>query len=103
MQFNYSEILGNSTAVAISNAYYQDNRGAASALTKLGAQIGVDLAANVLKNSRWISTTTFSEDITAIKVPRLNSARPPRSLVSTTCQALSLSQLGARGDLAQPF
>jgi hypothetical protein len=48
-QFNYSEILGNSTAVAISNAYYQDNRGAASALTKLGTQIGVDLAANVLK------------------------------------------------------
>jgi len=49
MQFNYSEILGNSTAVAISNAYYQDNRDAANALTKLGAQIGVDLAANVLK------------------------------------------------------
>jgi hypothetical protein len=49
MQFNYSEILGNSTAVAISNAYYQDNRDAASALTKLGTQIGVDLAANVLK------------------------------------------------------
>ena len=49
MQFNYSEILGNSTAVAISNAYYQDNRDAASALTKLGMQIGVDLTANVLK------------------------------------------------------
>ncbi len=49
MQLNYSEILGNSTAVAISNAYYQDNRDAASALTKLGTQIGVDLAANVLK------------------------------------------------------
>ncbi len=25
-QFNYSEILGNSTSVAISNLYYQDNR-----------------------------------------------------------------------------
>jgi hypothetical protein len=49
MQFNYSEILGNSTAVAISNAYYQDNRDAASAVGKLGTQIGVDLAANVLK------------------------------------------------------
>jgi hypothetical protein len=49
MQFNYSEILGNSTAVAISNAYYRDNRDASSALTKLGTQIGVDLAANVLK------------------------------------------------------
>ena len=55
MQFNYSEILGNSTAVAISNAYYQDNRDASSALTKLGAQVGVDMAANVLKE--------FSSDI----------------------------------------
>ena len=49
MQFNYSEIIGNSTAVAISNAYYVDNRDAADALTKLGTQIGVDIAANVLK------------------------------------------------------
>jgi|HubBroStandDraft_6_1064221.scaffolds.fasta_scaffold167730_1 hypothetical protein len=49
MQFNYSEILGNSTAVAISNAYYQDNRDAGDAVTKLGTQIGVDMAANVLK------------------------------------------------------
>ena len=49
MRFNYSEVLGNATAVAISNAYYQDNRDAASAVTKLGTQIGVDIAANVLK------------------------------------------------------
>jgi hypothetical protein len=48
-QFNYSEILGNSTAVAISNAYYPDNRSAASAVQKLGMQIGVDMASNVLK------------------------------------------------------
>jgi hypothetical protein len=49
MQFNYSEVLGNSTAVAISNAYYQDNRDAGDAVTKLGTQIGVDMAANVFK------------------------------------------------------
>ena len=48
-EFNYSEIVGNSTAVAISNAYYQDNRTAADAVTKLGMQIGVDMASNVLK------------------------------------------------------
>jgi hypothetical protein len=48
-QFNYSEILGNSTAVAISNAYYQDNRDPADAASKLCVQIGVDMAANVLK------------------------------------------------------
>jgi len=44
MQFNYSEIVDNSAAVAISNAYYADNR-----VTKLGMQIGVDMAANILK------------------------------------------------------
>jgi hypothetical protein len=48
-QFNYSEILGNSTAVAISNAYYQDKRSAANSATKLGMQVGVDMASNVLK------------------------------------------------------
>ena len=49
MQFNYSEIVGNSTAVAISNGYYRDNRDAASAAIKLGAQVGVDVAANIFK------------------------------------------------------
>jgi hypothetical protein len=48
-QFNYSEILGNSTAVAISNLYYQDNRSIGNSTTKLGMQIGVDMASNVLK------------------------------------------------------
>jgi hypothetical protein len=48
-QFNYSEILGNSTAVAISNVYYQDNRSVTNSATKLGVQIGVDMASNVLK------------------------------------------------------
>jgi len=48
-QFNYSEILGNSTAVAISNAYYADNRTAGDAVSKLGMQLGVDMASNILK------------------------------------------------------
>jgi hypothetical protein len=48
-QFNYSEVLGNSTAVAISNAYYPDNRNASEAVSKLGFQLGVDMASNVLK------------------------------------------------------
>jgi hypothetical protein len=48
-QFNYSEVLGNATAVAISNAYYTDNRDFSDAATKLGTQIGVDLASNILK------------------------------------------------------
>jgi hypothetical protein len=48
-QFNYSEIVGNSAAVAISNTYYENNRTAGSAVSKLGVQIGVDMAANILK------------------------------------------------------
>ncbi len=48
-QFNYSEIVGNSTAVAISMAYYPDGRNVSSAVTELGTQIGVDMAANVVK------------------------------------------------------
>jgi hypothetical protein len=49
IQFNYSELLGNSAAVAISNAYYTDNRSASDAVSKLGMQVGIDMAANVLK------------------------------------------------------
>jgi len=48
-QFNYSEIVGNSTAVAISNAYYANNRTASDAVSQLGLQIGVDMAGNILK------------------------------------------------------
>jgi hypothetical protein len=48
-QFNYSEILGNSAAVAISQAYYPDNRTAGDAVQKVGVQIAVDMASNVLK------------------------------------------------------
>ncbi len=48
-QFNFSEIVGNSTAVAISNTYYQSNRDASDAAIKLIEQLGVDAASNVLK------------------------------------------------------
>ena len=46
---NFSEIVGNSTAVAISTAYYPDNRTAGNAVSKLVVQLGVDVAANLLK------------------------------------------------------
>jgi hypothetical protein len=48
-QFNYSEVLGNSSAIAISTAYYPHNRNASNAATGLGIQIGLDMAGNVLK------------------------------------------------------
>ena len=48
-QFNFSEVVGNSTAVAISQAYYPNNRTAADAITSLGTQLAVDTAANILK------------------------------------------------------
>jgi catechol 2,3-dioxygenase-like lactoylglutathione lyase family enzyme len=49
VQFNFSEIVGNSTAAAISSAYYPASRDAQSAATKLGIQLGVDAASNILK------------------------------------------------------
>jgi hypothetical protein len=48
-QFNYSEVLGNATATAISNAYYQDGRTASDNIGRLGIQLGLDGAGNVLK------------------------------------------------------
>ncbi len=48
-EFNYSEILGNSTAVAISNAYIPDNRTAADAAGQLAVQLGLDMAGNIMK------------------------------------------------------
>jgi len=48
-QFNFSEVLGNSAAVAISMAYYPENRDAKDAISKLGNQLAVDLAANMLR------------------------------------------------------
>lgn len=49
MQFNYSEIVGNSAAVAVSQAYYKDDRTATDAASMLGVQVAVDMTANVLK------------------------------------------------------
>ncbi len=48
-QFNISEFGGNSAAVAISMAYYPENRRASDAISKLGLQIALDAAGNVLK------------------------------------------------------
>ena len=49
LDFNYSEIFGNSAAVAISNVYYKDNRTAHDAVSSLAVQVGIDMATNVLK------------------------------------------------------
>jgi hypothetical protein len=48
-EINFSEVVGNSAAVAISEAYYPDNRNVSDAVTGLGEQLGVDMASNVLK------------------------------------------------------
>jgi hypothetical protein len=47
--FNISELVGNATAVAISNAYYTEDRTAGAAVGKWGVQIGLDMSSNVLK------------------------------------------------------
>lgn len=48
-QFNYSEIAGNSAAVAISMAYYPGQRTASDAAEQLGTQVAVDMAVNIVK------------------------------------------------------
>jgi hypothetical protein len=48
-QINFSELLGNSTAVAIATSYYPNSRTASDAVSQLGAQLGVDMASNILK------------------------------------------------------
>jgi len=48
-RFNFSEVLGNAAGVAISNAYYPDNRRAGYNASKLAQQLGIDAASQVLK------------------------------------------------------
>src|ERR1700675_161567 len=49
LRFNYSEVLGNAAAVAISNSYYPDGRSVSANVEKLGQQIGIDALSQVLK------------------------------------------------------
>lgn len=48
-RFNYSEVVGNSIAVGISNAYYPQDRDLVDNFQKLGLQLGTDSFSNVLK------------------------------------------------------
>lgn len=48
-RFNYSEWLGNASAVAISNAYYPDNRKLGDNGIKLLEMVGTDAASQVLR------------------------------------------------------
>jgi hypothetical protein len=48
-RFNYSEWIGNASSVAISNAYYPDNRTFLDNGTKLLMQVGTDAVSQVLK------------------------------------------------------
>jgi hypothetical protein len=48
-RFNFSEVLGNATGTAISNAYYPDTRDVGDNVEKLASQIGIDSASQVLK------------------------------------------------------
>lgn len=48
-RFNFSEVLGNATGVAISNLYYSDTRTVEDNVQKLATQLGTDAASQVLK------------------------------------------------------
>jgi hypothetical protein len=59
-------MAGASAGVAISNAYYSDNRNAADAATRLGVQIGLDIVGNLLKEFSPELNKLFSRKHTAI-------------------------------------
>jgi hypothetical protein len=48
-QFNFSEIGGAAASLAISNAYYPDNRTVGNNLQRYSVQLGFDVASNILK------------------------------------------------------
>ena len=48
-RFNFSEVVGNATGVAISNAYYPDGRTVGNNIGKFGTQLGTDALSQVLK------------------------------------------------------
>lgn len=48
-RFNFSEVVGNSAAVAFSNVYYPDTRTASENAEKLAMQLATDAFSNVLK------------------------------------------------------
>jgi hypothetical protein len=48
-EVNFSELIGNSTAVAISNAYYADRRTASNGISQLAINFGADMGGNVFK------------------------------------------------------
>jgi hypothetical protein len=48
-QFNFSEVLGAASSVAISNAYYPDGRSVGNNVGRYCEQLGFDAASNVLK------------------------------------------------------
>ena len=47
--FNWSEVAGDATAVAITQAYYPDGRSAGTAAGKLGIYVGLTAVSNILK------------------------------------------------------
>jgi hypothetical protein len=74
-QFNFSEFGGISAAVAISMAYYPENRSASDAISKLGLQIALDAGGNVLKEfwpqgQRRCATKRGGEGAGITKSPR---------------------------------
>jgi hypothetical protein len=85
-QFNFSEVAGNATAVAIGNAYYPDNRSLSGNVSKLSLQLGVDAAANILKE--------FSPDL-----DRIFSRRHARSLIGAGALEIDIMGYGVRRSL----
>jgi hypothetical protein len=59
-EFNFSELIGHSTAVAISNAYYADRRTASNGVSQLAIHFSADMGSNIFKEFLPDFQRTFS-------------------------------------------
>ena len=67
-RFNFSEVLGNSTVIAITSAYYPESRRLGPAAERLGLQIGNDVISNLM--------TEFWPDVKRRLQPMLHRHHP---------------------------
>jgi len=67
--FNFSEVLGSATAAAISDAYYPGRRTVGNAASKMGIQLVVGTAGNILKE--------FWPDLSRKFIRKGHAARAP--------------------------
>lgn len=88
-RFNFSEVVGNSIVVGISNAYYPDTRTARENFEKFTIQLATDAISNVMKEfwpdvkrrlSSWHQTSTPNTQFPSTTAPATRTSRHDSAL-----------------------